>query len=201
MQGYLEVKNLDKAETMLRGIPNGIERAVSGAINKTLKNVKTEIKFKTSKEYNISSSDVGRDLKTTKSNFSTLRGTINARYYEEPLIRFLSSQSKDKTRVKIKRNDKSKVLQGKKEYPGKPFVQILENGHIGIFQRSSNQRRVISEGKNKGKKHTPIKQLYTLAISKMIGAESVSSYVLERGEEYLEKNLEKEVNRILMGYL
>ena len=46
MQHFLEVKNIDLAQNMLKTIPNGIERAITGTINRTLNKVKTEIKNK-----------------------------------------------------------------------------------------------------------------------------------------------------------
>ncbi|MEJ6471134.1 hypothetical protein LH398_12385 [Fusobacterium nucleatum] len=42
----MEVKNLELAQNMLKTIPNGIERAITGTINRTLSKVKTEIKNK-----------------------------------------------------------------------------------------------------------------------------------------------------------
>ena len=183
MNEFLEVKNLEKAEAMLKNIPNGIERAITGTINKALVKVKSEIKKKVSKDYNIIKRDVDKDLKIRK-----------------PIIRFLASSSKRNTKVKIKKTEKSKVLNGKPEYVGKPFITILQNGHMGIFQRKSNERKRTSKGKNIGKKQTPIAQLYTISISEMIASESVSKYAMEQGEKYIETILEKEINRILLGY-
>lgn len=200
MNEFLEVKNLEKAEAMLKNIPNGIEIAITGTINKTLVKVKSEIKKKVSKDYNVIKKDVDKDLKIRKANFATLTGTISARYPREPIIRFLASSSKRNTKVKIKKTEKSKVLNGKPEYVGKPFITILQNGHIGIFQRKSNERKRTSKGKNIGKKQTPIAQLYTISISEMIASESVSKYAMEQGEKYIETILEKEINRILLGY-
>ena len=148
MNEFLEVKNLEKAEAMLKNIPNGIERAITGTINKTLVKVKSEIKKKVSKDYNVIKKDVDKDLKIRKANFATLTGTISARYPREPIIRFLASSSKRNTKVKIKKTEKSKVLNGKPEYVGKPFITILQNGHMGIFQRKSNERKRTSKGKN-----------------------------------------------------
>ena len=41
MQHFLEVKNIDLAQNMLKSIPNGIEWAIPGTINRTLNKVKT----------------------------------------------------------------------------------------------------------------------------------------------------------------
>ena len=186
MNEFLEVKNLEKAEAMLRNIPNGVERAITGTINKTL--------------VKVIKKDVDKDLKIRKATFSTLTGTVSARYPREPIIRFLASSSKKNTKVKIRKTEKNKILNGKPEYIGKPFITILQNGHIGIFQRKSNERKRTSRGKNIGKKQTPIAQLYTISISEMIASESVSKYAIEQGEKYIESILEKEINRILLGY-
>lgn len=113
MNEFLEVKNLEKAEAMLKNIPNGIERAITGTINKALVKVKSEIKKKVSKDYNIIKKDVDKDLKIRKATFATLTGTISARYPREPIIRFLASSSKKNTKVKIKKTEKSKVLKFK----------------------------------------------------------------------------------------
>ena len=106
MNEFLEVKNLEKAEAMLRNIPNGVERAITGTINKTLVKVKSEIKKKVSKDYNIIKKDVDKDLKIRKATFSTLTGTVSARYPREPIIRFLASSSKKKYKSKDKKNRK-----------------------------------------------------------------------------------------------
>ncbi|WP_320951018.1 MULTISPECIES: hypothetical protein [Fusobacterium] len=64
----------------------------------------------------------------------------------------------------------------------------MKNSHKGIFQRKNNEK-------------FPIKQLYTIGISEMLGSENVSSYAVEKGEKYLDELLLKEVERILKGYI
>lgn len=200
MSNFLEIKNLDKAEKMLRDIPQGFERAVTRAINTSLSKVKTEIKKKVSKEYNIKSKDLNKDLTVKKATFSKLTGTISARYPREPIIRFLASAVEAKPKVRIRKNAKMKILSGKPNYVGAPFMAFLENGHIGIFQKKSRERKKVTKGKNEGKRHLPIAQLYTISIAEMIGSETVSEYVMQEGQKYVENVLEKEVNKILLGY-
>jgi prophage minor tail protein Z (GPZ) len=188
MQHFLEVKNIDLAQNMLKTIPNGIERAITGTINRTLNKVKTEIKNKTTSEYNIKKSDIESKLNLTKATFSVLRGTIVAKTPRLALSKFLTSQSKSQIKVKIKKTENSKIVKGKNEYTGKPFITTMKSGHKGIFQRKNNSR-------------FPIKELYTIGISEMLGSENVSSYAVEKGEEYLDELLLKEVSRILKGYI
>ena len=188
MQHFLEVKNLELAQNMLKTIPNGIERAITGTINRTLSKVKTEIKNKATSEYNIKKSDIESKLSLTKATFSVLRGTITAKTPRLALSKFLNSQSKSRIKVKVKKTESSKTVKGKNEYTGKPFIATMKSGHKGIFQRKNNSR-------------FPIKELYTIGISEMLGSENVSSYAVEKGEEYLDELLLKEVSRILKGYI
>ena len=92
MQHFLEVKNIELAQNMLRTIPNGIERAITGTINRTLNKVKTEIKNKATSEYNIKKSDIESKLSLTKATFSVLRGTITAKTPRLALSKFLNYQ-------------------------------------------------------------------------------------------------------------
>lgn len=188
MDKFLEVKNLEKAEEMLRGIPKGTERAISAAINKTILKVKTTMKKQATSEYNILARDIESKLSINKANFTSLRGSIFAKTPRLALSKFISSYDRKNLKVKIKRNQAAKSVQGKNYLKGKPFTAIVGNMHLGIFQR-------------KTKKRFPIKQLYTIGIAEMLGSESVSSYTVEEGNKYLEENLEREINRILKGYL
>ena len=188
MQHFLEVKNLELAQNMLKTIPNGIERAITRTINRTLSKVKTEIKNKATSEYNIKKSDIESKLSLTKATFSMLRGTISAKTPRLALSKFLASQSKNRIKVKVKKTGSSKIVKGKNEYIGKPVIATMKNSHKGIFQRKNNEK-------------FPIKQLYTIGISEMLGSQNVSSYAVEKGEKYLDELLLKEVERILKGYI
>ena len=79
---------------------------------------------------------------------------------------------------------------------------VLKNNGINRLQRYEKIVSILptETEKNIGKKQTPIAQLYTISISEMIASESVSKYAMEQGEKYIETILEKEINRILLGY-
>ena len=64
----------------------------------------------------------------------------------------------------------------------------MKNGHKGIFQKKENRK---------------IEELKTLSIPQMLGSESVMEYIRSNNEvdNVLEKNLRREVNRILKGYV
>lgn len=188
MDNFLEVKNIDVAEAMLRGIPNGIERAITGSINRTLAKVKTDMKKKTTVEYNVKSSEIENKLSVYKANFTNLRGTIYAKTPRLALSKFITSTSKNSIKVRIKKGEKAKIVQGKADLASKPFIAIMKSGHLGIFQREA-------------KTILPIQQLYTIGIAEMLGSQTVTEYAVEHGEVYLENYFEKEVNRILKGFI
>ena len=188
MENFLEVKNIDVAEAMLRGIPNGIERAITSSINRTLAKVKTDMKKKTTSDYNIKASEIENKLSVYKANFSNLRGTIYAKTPRLALSKFITSSDKGNIKVRVKKNESSKKVMGKPRLYSKPFTAVMKSGHLGIFQRI-------------GVKKLPISQLYTIGIAEMLGSQSVTEFTVEQGNIYLENYFEREVNRILKGYL
>lgn len=62
------------------------------------------------------------------------------------------------------------------------------NGHKGIFQRKEDNR---------------IQELKTLSIPQMLGSKTIMEYIKNSGkvDDILEKNLEREINRILKGHV
>lgn len=186
---FIELKNLDKAKKLLSGIPNGIERAASSAINRSIVTLKKELKKKVTTEYNIKSTEIEKSLNTKKATFSDLTGTIYSKSPTLSLYKFFVSQNSG-IYVKVKKTEGKKLVVGKPGRRGKPFISGMRNGHIGIFQR-------------KYKSNYPIKEHRTLSIPQMLGTESIMEYIAKNGqaEKLIEERIEKEIDRILKGYL
>lgn len=188
MELSMEMKNFEKARNMLSGIENGAERAATVSINKTLIKMKLAVKKKVTEEYNIKSGEIEKSLKVRKASFSTLSGTVESKSTRLTLYKFLTGNTGKRLIVKIKKSEGLKPVTGKSNYSGVPFIATMKNGHRGIFQRTSNSSN-------------PIKENYTLGIPQMIGYSSVSEFVIERGREVLDETLEREITRILKGYI
>ncbi|WP_339072669.1 hypothetical protein [Fusobacterium animalis] len=103
MQHFLEVKNLELAQNMLKTFLMELKELSLEQLIELLSKVKTEIKNKATSEYNIKKSDIESKLSLTKATFSMLRGTISAKTPRLALSKFLASQSKNRIKVKVKK--------------------------------------------------------------------------------------------------
>lgn len=183
-------KELERAKKDLACIEQGIEKAVSSAINKTLVNIKTEAKKKIQSEYNIKSRDIEKTFKIYKANYSKLTGTVESKGHSYSAFKFITGYTNDRRiKVKIKKSRGTVIFTGKKKYKTNPFVATMGSGHTGIFQRE-NQARDAS-----------IKESYSLSIPQALGGKEVNEFVQEEGAKHLAKNLDREVERILRGYV
>lgn len=184
----IEVKNLDRAKELLSGIENGIERATSSAINRSIITIKKDLKKDVITNYAIKSSEVENKLTVKKANFNRTFGFINSKAPRLSLYKFFNSKKKNgNIFVKIKKKESKKIVQGKTNLAGKPFIARMKNGHTGIFQRKNDSKA--------------IEDLKTVSIPQMLGTESIQEYVDKKAPDILEKNLNREINRILKGHL
>lgn len=188
MELELEIRNLDKVKNLLSGIHEGAERATTTAINRSLISIKKEMKKKVTHEYDIKSTDVEKTLAVKKATFSMLSGTIISKSPRIALYKFLKGTSGNDIKVRIKKSEGTKIVKRNPKNLGNPFLANMKNGHRGIFQR-------------KNKSSYPIKENYSLSIPQMLGYKSIGEYVMEKGNTLLEKAIEREVERILRGYV
>ncbi len=187
-EDFIEIRNLAKVEKLLKGIPNGVERATSSAINRSLVTLKRDIKKEVTDNYGIKASDVEKAMITQKATWTNLRGNIKAKSPLLSLHKFLNSTNNDEIYVLVKKIDGKRKVQGKKNLKGQPFIARMMNGHKGIFQRKEDNR---------------IQELKTLSIPQMLGSKTIMEYIKNSGkvDDILEKNLEREINRILKGHV
>lgn len=201
----IEVQNLDKAQKLLSGIENGVERAVSSAINKSIITIKKDLKKDVISNYNIKSSEVEKKLSIKKATFNHTMGFLNSKSGLLTLHKFFSSRKPDGTLyVKVKKKGGKKKVKGKDTLKGKPFIATMKNGHTGIFQRTYRTMQkefTYKSGKKVKREVAAIEDIKTLSIPQMLGTNSVQEYVNEKAPDIVEKNLEKEIDRILKGYL
>lgn len=196
---FLEIEGIEEAQKLLENIPNGIERATTRAINRSLTTLKKNLKKEVTKNYGIKSTDVEKSLSTQKATFTAMKGIINSRSPVTSMYKFAKGNSKKGVTVLIKRSEGRKRVKGKSDLNGLPFIARMSNGHYGIFQRNKKKRRVQTGNKSSVKEG--LTQLNTLSTPQMLGNETVMEYVQENGaKEMLQKNFEREVEKVLEGY-
>lgn len=195
---FIEVKNIEKAQKLLENIPKGIERATTRAINRSLTTLKKDLKKKVTSEYGIKSTELEKKMSVRKATFTTLSGSIYSKAPTISLYKFFKSSTTRGISVLVKKSDGRKIVNGNPRLRGRPFIAKMKNGHIGIFQRSHRTRK-----NNAGKEVSVIQDLKTLSIPQMLGSKTIMEYINDsrETEKLIEKNLDKEIEKILKGYL
>lgn len=196
----IDDKELEKAQKLLGGIENGVKRAITSAINHSLGKAKTKLKKKITQEYYIKSSDIEKTLSIKKANYSTLAGTISSRSKRTSLTKLKIKKSGTSILSGVKKSNGIKLLQGKDNLFGRPFIKKMKNGHNGVFQRKTKQRIGVGM-RSSSEQENPIQELYTLSIPQMAGEKGVQKYIEEEAEKMVNERFEHEVERILKGHI
>lgn len=102
-EDFIEIRNLTKVEKLLKDIPNGVERAVSSTINRSLVALKRDVKKEVTDNYGIKASDVEKAMVTQKATWTNLRGNIKAKSPLLSLHKFLNSTNDDEIYVLVKK--------------------------------------------------------------------------------------------------
>ena len=181
----IDPKQIERAEILLKDIPNGASKAIVNALNRSVEGARTDAVKKVRERYIIKAKDVRDTIQIKKATYDDLTAIVKASGSPVALSKFkITPSSPPKTRRKkpiIARVTRG----GGGPIPG-AFVAKMESGHVGVFERV-------------GKARLPIKQLYGPSVPQMLGHESVTEYVEEQAREKVEKRLEHEINRLLKG--
>lgn len=164
-QGVTEISNA------LQQLPGRGMMVVSArAVNKTLRGARTDASKMIRQELHLKARDVRRKL-TTKpapygrnTGYKSATGILNIGARPVPLARYpfrptsppsqkgVSVSNRKPTTVHVlKRGARKKVQSG--------FVAKMKSGHVGVFMRDGEKRKMQS-GRFAGKKRQPIRELY-----------------------------------------
>lgn len=175
----ISADELIRVERILSGIENGVERAVSSAVNRSASFAKTMAARKVASEYTVKSTDVRNTIQIKKATFSNLEATIKATGHAMQLTKFKVNSGKPVLKVSVKKGG------GLKPLPG-AFKAKMQSGHAGVFKRL-------------GKKRTPIEGKYGPSIPTMLGTNTVTGYVEDLAMKKVAERLDHEIGRILGG--
>lgn len=194
--------NVDKALESLSGIKNGMGKALSRALNHTMKKAKTQIKRKTASNYFISQSEVDKTLKIRKATWTNLNSTITSKSKILGLDKFKVSVKNGVVRAAVSK------IEGYKNRPG-GFVSNVKSFSGGSWRKENNKNIFTPNFSSKkgamifkrvGSSKYPIKRLHGASVPGMIGnkdvIDSIESFVYKESK----KRLDHEVGRILGGF-
>lgn len=174
--------HIERAEQLLKHIPNAAPKALSRAINRAAESARTEAARKVRETYFIPHNAVLSTIKIDKASEGRLMAKVTSRGHATPLINFRVTPKQPQPRRKspiIVR-----VKQGQGGSVKRAFVARMKSGHVGVFERA-------------GKKRTPIRQLFGPPIPEMLGNPTVTDWVEQKAAERLDERLDHEIGRML----
>lgn len=176
---------IERAETLLAGIPKGAERAFSNAINRAITHSKTKAFQEVRKVYAVKQSDLRAETATRVQKASTgnVAGYVSFSGVKLPLYKFNVSQKAPKK----SKNIKAGLLKGSWTAFEHAFIAQMDSGHIGIFERE-------------GTKRLPISQIMGLSGAQMVQNEVIIDELSEEAQDKVNERLTHEIERILNGY-
>ena len=174
---------MERAQTLLAGIPKGAERAFSNAINRGLSHVKTQALKQVKNVYTVKPAALNEAARTRVQTASTgnLAGYVSFSGVKIPLYQFNVSHdgSGKKVRAGLKKGSQTAFSHA--------FVAKMKSGHIGIFERV-------------GTKRLPIEEKMGLSAAQMVQNEVIMEQLTKEAQEKVDERLNHEIDRILNGY-
>lgn len=182
----IDGSDLLKAETLLKNIPKGIEKAVKRSVNETAAGTKSDMAKEAAKNYKVKVGDVKKVISVHKGQdgFSAVVSSTGKPLplsFFNPLPGHVQHRGKrnEPVSVEVKRGKRKRVKGG--------FIAKMDSGHVGVMKRVWKRR-------------LPIDELYTVSMARMIDDKEVISRIEEKAEERLEKRFTHNVDSILKGY-
>lgn len=178
---------IERAGTLLAGIPKGAERVFANAMNRGLSRVKTQATKRVKEVYAVQSKALqdATTIKVNKASTGNLAGYVSFSGVKISLYKFKVTPTKPGTGKQVR-------AAVKKGGSGTPFedafiAEMKRNGHTGVFERVTI-------------KHFPIEEKMGLSAAQMVGNENIIDGLEKETQELVNERIIHEMNRILNGY-
>lgn len=175
-----EKNAIEEASKLLEGIPGGIEKAMSRALNRALQEGRTAATREVSRRYTVKAKEVRPTFKMHKASNSKLEADLSSTGENLPLSSYLHRPTTDTTGAQRKQ-----VRVGVKKGGLKPLGQ-------GFIWKGRVMQRV-------GQTRLPVEQKYGPAVPVILNNDEIVDKVVETMGESVDKRLEHETRRILEG--
>jgi hypothetical protein len=179
----LNAMQLRKLERALGHIKGGVQKAMAGAINRTLNKGRTEVKREIRKIYEIKAKDI--PVRVRGANVAQPKGEIIIRDKMLDLNKF-KVQPKGVQRLRKKRMIKATVRRGKGGFIPHGFVAGVPSGYIGPFTRV-------------GKARLPIRKRIAIGAPIMASQPNVGPAVNKAMGDTLAKAMDQQIKRVMAG--
>lgn len=191
---------IERANTLLAGIPKGAEKVFSLSLNRGLTRVKTQAlkQVKTVYTVNNKALNAATKINVNKANTGNLAGYVSFSGVKIPLYKFKVTPTKPATGKQVK----AAVKNGGSGTPFEDaFIAKMKNDHTGVFERTGKQGIEKRLSKYKANKHTEkLEEKMGLSAAQMVGNEVIIEQLEEEAQELVNERVIHEMNRILNGY-
>jgi len=183
---------LERARQKLQGIPKGVEKAASRAINRALETGRTKSGRIVSERFGIKTGTIKNTFAVQRANPGRLAGELVSKGGGLPLRDFIHTPRTESTtgdkrkpvRVQARRGQSLQLKTGFKW-----------RGHIFIREEKEARSRVYVDTRGRRRKGKPISKRFGQSVPSMLGEESQQVSDLMR--ETFEKRLNHEVEYLL----
>lgn len=188
------------------------------AINRTVDNIKTNMKNEAEKRYHVTKQAIAKTLEPHKVNESTLdNGYVKSKGAVIPLIKFKVAPTHTVSYKDGKANPAVYMASVKKGSALKPldgnpksFIAVMKNKHKGVFTRTGrwetsyreHQKRTREYNRKRGERaHSShneiIQQNFGPSVPQMIGNKECMRDIKEAAQSTLRKRIDVEIENIL----
>ncbi len=203
----LDCNEISRAEKLLAGITGGFEKAAKSATSRAASHIRSQSAAAIREKYDISVNDI-RTNENVRLRYdgNGLLAAVDFKGHKIPLYRYGQTSPKypkyDTKRVNVLINGQwlrlnpgieASAHQLKSTAPKQltnTFIAMMKSGHIGIFERVTNDKA----------NNRKIKELMGSAVPQMLGSKEVEKRLAEGAAEVFNKRLEHETLRILNGW-
>lgn len=207
MAGYgITVNKADLLEVkrMMSGIKGGYAAVVSGAMNDTLKGMKTDVKAEIRKDSTVKAAAITKSISTVKASKMRISAAFRSKGKFVSLINYSNRSTKKGVSVQVSKKGPRKVWES-------AFIATMKSGHKGIFSRDKPPYRTkrsnklpwkrISRESRWGKKiRLQIHELFGPRIPGLLGKDPIMKPVLSKAGERMKKNLDKRLKFEMSKY-
>lgn len=194
----IDQNDLNKVKSMLSGIENGADKALTRSINKTTVNSQTYMVKKTGAHFNVKAARIKKDFDIKKATYSKTSASVDVTSEPIGLINFGGKQLKKNKGVSVK-----VLKKGPREKLGSGFfVKVKKNLHIGertYEHRGQKPVRPIAYAKLP-KMYKKFKVKYGPRLNSYLERPDVRADVEEHAAERMSVNLLHEADAILNRY-
>lgn len=198
---------LTRAEKLLAGIPNGMQKATKSAMQRAISHLRTNSTKAIRERYAIAAGNIrANENITVRYSFgSGVQAIVTFAGRKIPLYRYngAGAGARPTERVPVKIGDDWKtvlpaptgighVLNMTSPYLFRnAFIAGFSSGHVGIFESTGG---ITSGG------HNQIKEVMGLSVPQMIGKDEVAEKLSKESMGKFEERLDHEVLRLLNGW-